>query len=559
VLLVPVFLVWALFRWVAQRAAVWDSVSSNWQRATGVVGERFAALRNWIMDGQIAGLIRGILPDRSLFPSFLDAIRDRVTRSVILLLFYLLIGLPLATLELLAWLLATIADLFRRAWYRTMTAVRRLLRGLTGDDWRDDIPVRGEDDGDSDRIHDGPPDDSMENAGTVAAASDRLNDVGSDDARDSADQGELAGETDDVGDSAVAGDDPDRSPPSDDLTAKAPSDGVSIDFAPSGATVVDDDSGSGPIIGADDIEIGVLMEGEQAEDSTLERALRNLGSLDRTTASELAARKADRDERLGTTGEVEELMSEVRDRGLGEKIRRLFARIPPEERRDRRGKTGYRLNLEAVAETGGGRVGTADDLFYRRRWTNSGDRTVGVAIDLSGSVDAAKARLALAGLAEATRLLGDTFVAAGFRDSSVSVPLITGPDEPLELRHLTAVETGGTTPTADGIREIRRLVKRTHDEVKLVFVVTDGAPNVRLRDADDDEGDPIGDAKHQVEVTRRDDIVVIGVGVGRIRDSRMESLFGSDGYVVVSGDTLAEDLLEVYRDQIQSLAGTQPG
>jgi Mg-chelatase subunit ChlD len=247
---------------------------------------------------------------------------------------------------------------------------------------------------------------------------------------------------------------------------------------------------------------------------------------------------------------VDELIADVRKRGLQREIVRLFEQVPPEERRDVPAQTGYRLDMRNVAQTGGGRVGSNEDLFIQRRWTESGDKTVGVAIDLSGSVDADRARLALAGLAEATRVLGDTFVAVGFRDNPASLPLITGPREEFDPRHLTAISTGGSTPVAHGIREIRRLVKRTHDEVKLVFVITDGRPNVCL-DSESDDSDASDHAYAQVEQTRNDDIIVVGVGVGSVYG--MDDVFGPEGYVMADKKTLAEDLLEVYRNQVRTI------
>jgi nitric oxide reductase activation protein len=56
--------------------------------------------------------------------------------------------------------------------------------------------------------------------------------------------------------------------------------------------------------------------------------------------------------------------------------------------------------------------------------------------------------------------------------------------------------------------------------------------------------------RSQIESARRDGIDVIGVGFGGAEEHDMRRLFGNDSYVITSPDSLAEDVVGVYRDMI---------
>jgi Mg-chelatase subunit ChlD len=291
-------------------------------------------------------------------------------------------------------------------------------------------------------------------------------------------------------------------------------------------------------------EVSIVATDDADDGSVLESALDDLSNLDRLTTSELRARRSDRDARMNSRGASDRVFEEMRDRGLDETIRELFARFPPEERTERRARTGHTVDTRAVAETAVGRLGQGTGLFRRRHHTETGTRCIGVAIDLSGSMNGFEAKVALAALASAAKLLEDTFVAVGFHGNERAVPLVTGPNEPFEPAHLSSIETGGGTPLASGVREARRGLKASNANERALLVITDGSPNVPL----DGDGDATADANAEIERCRRDDIAVVGISLET--EYGMEALFGDDGYVVVSDDGFAERLLEVYRSQI---------
>jgi Mg-chelatase subunit ChlD len=292
-------------------------------------------------------------------------------------------------------------------------------------------------------------------------------------------------------------------------------------------------------------EVSVVdVEYTDSDGTVLDDALSDLASLDRRTSSELQGLRADRDQRIGTHDDGEAVLEAMHDRGLDETIRELFGQFPPEERRDVQATTGHRLDLSAVARSAGGRLPN-DGLFAQRRRTETGERCLGVAIDLSGSMDGFEAKLALAALASAADLLGDEFVAAGFRRGDRSTPLVTGPNEPFDPEHLSSVGTGGGTPLAAGIRETRRLVKAANANERVLLVVTDGAPNVGLPDG----SGAMSDTRSQIERCRRDGVAVVGIGVDA--SDRMADLFGDDSYVEVEDREFADRLLDVYRTQLR--------
>jgi nitric oxide reductase NorD protein len=202
--------------------------------------------------------------------------------------------------------------------------------------------------------------------------------------------------------------------------------------------------------------------------------------------------------------------------------------------------------MRAVAETAAGQLGQGSGLFRRRYHTKTGTRCIGVAIDLSRSMDEFEAKVALAALASATELLDDTFVAVGFHGTERAVPLVTGPNEPFDPDHLSSVEVDGSTPTASGVQEARRVLKASNANERNLLVITDGEAKVPLEGGDDG----MADAAAEIERCRREGIAVVGVGVDVRYRSMMTDLFGEDGYVVVGDDTFASRLLDVYRNQI---------
>lgn len=301
----------------------------------------------------------------------------------------------------------------------------------------------------------------------------------------------------------------------------------------------------------DELSVQIIDErSTNIAESELEHIIRDLETRDRKTDSELHARRRSRDKRLHSaapSNDIEEIRSAVADRGLVDEVQKLLEMYPPEERRTMRAETGYRLDIRTAARTDVGRLGRRDELFHQKQRTETGNRCIGVAIDLSGSMDIFEAKVALAALGDVTQLFRDSFTAVGFRSDSTQ--LVTGPTEPFDFDHVDAIFQGGNTPLADGIREIRQLVKAGREDDQLVFVVTDGGANVPLSGSHGTKA--VEDAAAQIERTRRDGIAVIGIGVGSVSQYKMDSIFEEDNYVTVDDRSLAEKLVSIYRDQLR--------
>lgn len=284
----------------------------------------------------------------------------------------------------------------------------------------------------------------------------------------------------------------------------------------------------------------------------MERTMQALENTDTQTDGEVSSRKSDRNRRIGSHGDVERVMNEVKSRGISDEIQQVFAAYRPVQRREHPDNHGHRLNMREVAKTNAGRGAYSDQMYLRDHRETSGKRSVGVAVDLSKSMDVFEAKVALAALAEATEMTEDELSAIGFAtgDDDVELPLITAPSEDFDLRHLTSIEKLGLTPTADGIRDIRQLLKRSNEDDRVAIVITDGLPNIPLGGGDKDSGAGMRAATEQVEKTRRDGISVIGIGVGDVNEEKMEEVFGEEGYVSADSDNLADELLDVYEKQL---------
>lgn len=493
--LVPVFLVWLTVRAIALTLGIWENVvvqaKALWQGAVAT-------------------------PRRVL-----SAVSGALRRTPVL------IGAVLATLAQLLW----------RWWHWLAYTVRRGLRRARGDDWRQNLPENLEEDrlaeqlgGQDDELGEQDRTDEEQQRSTTHEPA-----IGESD-----DDCEAGGSTteghawaDEEGESKKSEDGADTGAKStiptnanrEDLTEVLLADAERRSTSTRGEVRV------------------VEVEYEKKDDTVLNDALSELGSLDRRTNSELQGLRADRDERIGTQDDADEVLDAMRERGLDETIRELLGEFPPEERREVQAQTGHRLDLSAVARSAGGRLPN-DGLFARRRHVETGSRAIGVSIDLSGSMDGFEATVALAAVAVAAELLGDEFLATGFHGTDPSLPLVTGPNEPFEPAHLSSIETGGSTPLAAGVREGRRLLKAANANEQVLLVVTDGAPTVGLPGG----SGPKADARSEIERCRQDGIAVVGVGVdtaGRIAD-----LFGSDAYVEANDESFADRLLEVYRSQL---------
>lgn len=225
-------------------------------------------------------------------------------------------------------------------------------------------------------------------------------------------------------------------------------------------------------------------------------------------------------------------------------------------------RKGNALNMDAIVQRQAGDR-SRDRLFTRKRTAARGDRAVGVSTDFSGSMNDNHVRVALAAIAEATRIIGDDFAATcwtndrsrsfGSRRGKATLGVITAPDEQFEWSHLDAFETGGGTPTADGVDDMADLLEDVTAREKVMIVVTDGKPNVEFGGGNESiTGDAVEDAAYKVREARQEGVKVIGLGVGFVSEETMAKIFGPSGYVTADMDDMAAKLVEVYRQQIRA-------
>jgi nitric oxide reductase activation protein len=194
-----------------------------------------------------------------------------------------------------------------------------------------------------------------------------------------------------------------------------------------------------------------------------------------------------------------------------------------------------------------------DDVYERYETRQTGDRAVGVALDMSSSMSDVEreAKSALAAFATAVEAVGDEFVAAGY--SSKSSRLITGPEERFRPHHLDAVQASGGTPTAAGVDDVLTLLSATRASEQLLFVVTDGAPTTMLqKDAFEESADEV---EAMVDRARERGVDVVGVGIGDVRHSLMAQMFGRESYTKTGISNLDDELTAAYRTQTSVTGG----
>jgi len=206
-----------------------------------------------------------------------------------------------------------------------------------------------------------------------------------------------------------------------------------------------------------------------------------------------------------------------------------------------------------------------DKLYSRTQTVAQGNRIVAVSADMSGSMDGTEVRLALAAIAEATAMVGDEFLATCWRevnsssggylqrDDSIGIGLVCDVDVPFQWEQLDAFHCSGGTPTADGIDITGQFIEDLHAREKILIVITDGKPNTAYSgDTHNASGNPLDDASQIVRSIRSQNIKVIGLYVGPDDvETAMAEIFGHDGFVAASMDTLAEKLIDIYRRQLQ--------
>jgi nitric oxide reductase activation protein len=90
---------------------------------------------------------------------------------------------------------------------------------------------------------------------------------------------------------------------------------------------------------------------------------------------------------------------------------------------------------------------------------------------------------------------------------------------------------------ASGIDDAAGLLDGVNEPERALFVLCDGEPS------------DLRATKEAIEDARSDGIDVIGIGFGGVYERDMERMFG-ESYVATSPESLAEDVIGVYRDMI---------
>lgn len=314
-----------------------------------------------------------------------------------------------------------------------------------------------------------------------------------------------------------------------------------------------------------DVEVDEI---HRTDERDIERWHRLLKKLDEY-GTDVEKRKRERDERIGSTRvrqDSEKLEQRAKQSGaisdLKNGFRKLVSRPTP-----RPATAGPQIDPYNVTRRAAGDM-TIQELFEERVEVETGERCVGLATDISGSMRSDITELKIAGgvIAEATQIIGDDFVWEAFTDryskrhtpseERLDLRIVTGPNEKFEWEHVDSFTNCYNEPTAAGIRDCRMLMEQTSARQNVMIVITDG---VTLVEEDGTfsgrSGAPVEHARQAVKECRRDGFDVIGLGIGGMDEEKMLETFGEDqrgnpNYRLTDIDSLAEDVLEIYREQM---------
>lgn len=299
-----------------------------------------------------------------------------------------------------------------------------------------------------------------------------------------------------------------------------------------------------------------------------ERARRRWASLVRQLreyGQDIEERKRIRDERIRRRaggsmrhGNHERLKQKAEQKGiireLEENFKKLTSRPTP-----RPSRMGQQIDTHNVVRRAAGDV-TETDLFEEDVITETGDRCIGLATDISGSMGSSIAGLKIAGacIARATEIVGDEFVWEAFTDKpahhgstkALDLRVVTGPKESFKWEHLDSFNSARNEPTASGIRDCRMMMEQTTAREHVMIVITDGSALITEEGTRPRNNVPVEQARKAVNECRAAGFSVIGLGIGSMADDKMEETFGGNNYRLTSIDTLADDILDLYREQM---------
>ncbi|RYJ15011.1 VWA domain-containing protein [Halogeometricum borinquense] len=289
----------------------------------------------------------------------------------------------------------------------------------------------------------------------------------------------------------------------------------------------------------------VIDDGEALDSEDLSGEIGEVGGIHRggKATSSLADRRSARNHRVDNysgSAPASDVRDELRAGGTAAAVVREFKRLVAEEIRvtDR---VGERPDVRNVIRLLAGDDTVFDDLWSRTETNDTGDRVVGIALDMSGSMGNAEydAKAAVGALALAASAVDDDVVITAFPQGKRKSALVTGPYESWRWQHLDATEPGGGTPMLPALRDVTRLMRPLKGRERVLFAITDGRPSRADRVAE------------LVEDLRTYGTAVVGFGFGRVNESTLEELFGRDGYRHVDVEDLPRALVGAYLDQLE--------
>lgn len=215
-----------------------------------------------------------------------------------------------------------------------------------------------------------------------------------------------------------------------------------------------------------------------------------------------------------------------------------------------RTKTEYKdrgdvLDMDRFMER---KLGSDEDrVFEEEELKEPGNRIIGIALDMSGSVKEKEAKKPFVAIQRATDIIGDDICAESFHTRTTD--LIVGPNEEFKPEHLDSISTGGKTPTSLGIDSVVNLAEKSNKNKKILIVITDGKPN---RSPNSNESNAVKAAAQEINEARQKGFKVIGIGVkGEVSESKMNRMFENNYKLIGNMNNLGQELLEIYKRQLK--------
>lgn len=278
--------------------------------------------------------------------------------------------------------------------------------------------------------------------------------------------------------------------------------------------------------------------------------LRKKTNRSNTSMAEKRAKRDEHSEKFET--DYKKIVQTLKEKGLDDEIERAFKELKNSEKKIPT-EMGEEVNLPNAIEYRAGDY-SRTRVHEHTLPAEYGERSVTVVLDLSSSMPEKTAKVALLGLQKACKAIGDQFAACGFKTFNsnghtvVYTPLITGPNEDFQPKHLSSVFSGGATPLPSGLEQGFELVEQSTRPEQVMIVITDGKPNVN---SDGGKYHVLDECKVKVNTIRSKGVKVIGMGFGSVDKETMKEIFGQGGFVMGDIDNLADRLLEVYREQMR--------